>query len=206
MIYFVQQDETGPIKIGCTTNVDKRLAQLQIGSAVPLRLLGVMTGHHAQEASLHEQFAKDRLEGEWFSPSRELLEYIERWARIHADSTPPSRKKKRRVPHNQSRPSILRDKPLRPRNVGLTGDEVLDAVDEYRIIFSHISDPLIASIILLAQAIMKHEIKFSCGKIGEEIHGALKNLGEFPTLNIVSEDIAGVHQAISELKDRLGGD
>lgn len=72
-VYFFQQGECGPIKIGCSLDVARRFREIQTGCAVPLRVLGVvpMAGF-AMERRLHDLLSADRLSGEWFRPS-ELL-------------------------------------------------------------------------------------------------------------------------------------
>lgn len=75
-VYFVQQGEDGPIKIGFSDDVEHRLATLQTGSPYPLRLLLVIPGSQSKEASFHSKFADARLSGEWFRPVPELLSFI----------------------------------------------------------------------------------------------------------------------------------
>lgn len=75
MIYFIQAEGLGHIKIGFTDHDDtlQRLVQLQTGSPVPLRLLGTIPGTLNDEKTLHRRFASDRVQGEWFKPSTKLL-------------------------------------------------------------------------------------------------------------------------------------
>src|SRR4051794_40462184 len=76
MIYFIQA-ETGLIKIGFTDgNPAKRLAQLQVGSPVSLKLLKTTPGSAYDEAALHWRFREGRSHGEWFQPTPQLLEFI----------------------------------------------------------------------------------------------------------------------------------
>jgi hypothetical protein len=44
MIYFVQSGDDGPIKIGVSTNIGKRLTALQTAHGERLRIVGVMKG------------------------------------------------------------------------------------------------------------------------------------------------------------------
>ena len=77
MIYFIT-DMTN-IKIGYTKNdVYKRLKQLQTGCANNLYLLGWIDGDKTKEKELHKKFSnyKIRFNGEWFCPSVEVLDYI----------------------------------------------------------------------------------------------------------------------------------
>jgi hypothetical protein len=77
MIYFIQQGKSGPIKIGESDRVSARLSALQTSNPVPLRCLGILTRASSTEKSLHTRFQQEHLSGEWFSPSKRLLKYIE---------------------------------------------------------------------------------------------------------------------------------
>lgn len=78
MIYFVQADIIGRIKIGTTAdeNINKRLEKLRTACPVGLTVLLTLPGGRKKEARLHERFAADRLHGEWFNPSANLIRYI----------------------------------------------------------------------------------------------------------------------------------
>lgn len=81
MIYFVQAVDGGPIKIGMTRNMVKRIRSLNGASPSPLRVLGVIDGNQVQEKTLHVRFKADRIFNEWFKPSGALLALIEAEAR-----------------------------------------------------------------------------------------------------------------------------
>ena len=75
-VYFVQGVETKRIKIGVSSNVPNRVAQLV--SSEPLELLGVIKGGGVKlEGKLHKKFAELRVHKEWFEPGQELVKYIE---------------------------------------------------------------------------------------------------------------------------------
>lgn len=74
MIYFVQAIDGGPIKIGYTGNVRKRLSGLRSSNPTYLILLGVMDGDREMEKHLHGKFKK--IQGEWFEPARKLFDFI----------------------------------------------------------------------------------------------------------------------------------
>ena len=77
-VYFLRSGEAGPIKIGYTgTTPNARLSALQTGNPEPLRLIGAVPGTMADESRLHDRFASVRLQGEWFRPVPELLNFIE---------------------------------------------------------------------------------------------------------------------------------
>lgn len=75
-VYFIQAGDRGPIKIGWSCEVSRRLAELQTANASRLVLLGFIPGTQALERAWHERFAEDRLEAEWFRPSQVLLDAI----------------------------------------------------------------------------------------------------------------------------------
>ncbi len=84
MIYCVQAEHGGPVKIGYSTNegtARRRLATLQTGSPFLLVMRDLipgsqsrMSGREACEALLHLRFADYKLVGEWFLPVPEMLE------------------------------------------------------------------------------------------------------------------------------------
>jgi hypothetical protein len=81
LVYFIQAGTDGPIKIGRTTNIRRRLTGIQTGSAQRLVVLGTMPGDEAAERALHSRFGFLRTVGEWFRSDATLMQYIE----AHAD-------------------------------------------------------------------------------------------------------------------------
>lgn len=78
-VYFIRSGKRRLIKIGRARNARTRLAQLQCASPDRLRLLGVIHVDEAfrLESQLHRTFAADRVRGEWFKPSSDLMEVID---------------------------------------------------------------------------------------------------------------------------------
>lgn len=76
IIYFIRIGTEGPIKIGKTTDVKKRLGALQTGHPDQLSVVGTLMGDEATEIGWHNRFAAFRRRGEWFEPSPELLAAI----------------------------------------------------------------------------------------------------------------------------------
>ena len=77
MIYFIQAGKNGPIKIGHTENdIEQRIAQLQTGCPYELRLIWLKKGDQQDEAEWHSWFQHERIRGEWFRPSRDLINCI----------------------------------------------------------------------------------------------------------------------------------
>lgn len=96
-VYFVQPEEGGPIKIGVTNDIDRRLAGLQTGSPVRLVLrhhieAGTSGQAYALERDLHGRFHSYRLHGEWFEASAELAKLANGLA------TPTYAQRKHRLP------------------------------------------------------------------------------------------------------------
>lgn len=77
-VYFIQQGNSGPIKIGYTRDdLYSRLKRLQTGNPLPLKVLAIIDGATTRtEISLHSRFSSCRLNGEWFAPTDELLKFI----------------------------------------------------------------------------------------------------------------------------------
>ena len=75
-IYFIREED-GPIKIGYTgNNIKSRLSQLQTSNAKQLLVLTTVKGDMKDEKMLHARFSPYHITGEWFKPSKELLDYI----------------------------------------------------------------------------------------------------------------------------------
>jgi hypothetical protein len=73
-VYFVW--DGGPVKIGFSTDIPKRIAALQTGCAHPIDLIHSVLGSVEDEAAFHARFAHLRLSGEWFAFKGELLEFL----------------------------------------------------------------------------------------------------------------------------------
>lgn len=73
VVYFIQAENGGPIKIGVAKDPAKRLTELQATSPYTLLILGTVGGGFRREKELHAQFADWRLHGEWFSDDCEDL-------------------------------------------------------------------------------------------------------------------------------------
>jgi len=75
-VYFIQAGDRGPIKIGWSCEIGRRLGELQTANAARLVLLGYVPGTLATERAWHVRFADVRLEAEWFRPTQGLLDAI----------------------------------------------------------------------------------------------------------------------------------
>lgn len=76
VIYFVQAGPGGSIKIGTTSDLDRRLRELQTGNPVSLILLGTIPGSREEEHVVQSMFKHLQMEGEWFRPGEDLLAFI----------------------------------------------------------------------------------------------------------------------------------
>jgi hypothetical protein len=81
MIYFLQDTHTQAIKIGYSKSPAKRHNALQTANPYPIAKLGAIHGGLEDERALHDQFAAQRLNGEWFDGSilPAVLEVIRRY-------------------------------------------------------------------------------------------------------------------------------
>lgn len=75
-IYFVQANCGGPIKIGWTQDIDRRVRDMQAVNPFKLLVVGKFRGKLCDERRLHDEFASERLHGEWFEPTDALLTRI----------------------------------------------------------------------------------------------------------------------------------
>ena len=76
MIYFIQCGENGPIKIGQTGDVEKRISQLQTGCPYELKLLWTYHGNSWKEEEVHEALEAENIRGEWFHPSSNVFDFM----------------------------------------------------------------------------------------------------------------------------------
>lgn len=78
VVYFVQAGtHAGPIKIGFTVNMRKRLEDLQTANHERLTVLGTIPNCSRQdEARIQRQFDPLKIHGEWFYPAKPLREFI----------------------------------------------------------------------------------------------------------------------------------
>jgi hypothetical protein len=76
IVYFVQCDERGPIKIGHTRRdkLKQRMSVLQVGSPFPLILRRTFPGTRGLERKLHRLYRPLKMSGEWFWAAPDLAE------------------------------------------------------------------------------------------------------------------------------------
>lgn len=89
-VYYVQRADQ-LIKIGYTARLGNRLTQLRREHG-PLDVLATHLGGKDAEQAMHRTFNTDRVTGEWFRPSVELVGHVRRIrARRERDAEPPQR-------------------------------------------------------------------------------------------------------------------
>jgi hypothetical protein len=84
-VYFLRDGDR--VKIGHASSLKQRISKLQVGSARPLTLIGVVPGSREIERFIHWQFRKHRERGEWFRIEGALAQFLaENFARDNADA------------------------------------------------------------------------------------------------------------------------
>lgn len=101
-VYFIQAgDERGPVKIGYSCDVEKRLESLQTGNHLSCRVIAKFPHADAPEIErkLHSRFANQRLEGEWFSWSDRIGDLIAAWSLLKLGPATTHDERIAREPH-----------------------------------------------------------------------------------------------------------
>lgn len=78
-VYFFLGSDTDRMKIGHAKDVEARFRAIQTGCSEELLFFGMIPAVDppALERALHKRFAKDRLHGEWFTTSADIVEFVE---------------------------------------------------------------------------------------------------------------------------------
>lgn len=103
-VYFIRPaGERGPVKIGCSVNPEKRLAQIQVEHDSRLEIVATAPGSLNDERRVQSLFWHDHIRREWFNWSTYLQLLIDAAARGDADweTLPPTRV--RRMPGRKRR-------------------------------------------------------------------------------------------------------
>lgn len=73
LVYLIRSPATKLLKIGVTTNIEKRINDLSNMQGSDLELVAVLPGDHKLETALHKMFSIYRVRGEWFTPSFKII-------------------------------------------------------------------------------------------------------------------------------------
>ncbi len=76
-IYIATRATDGAIKVGWTSDVMRRIAELRKEYHSAVELEACFPGDKPDELRLHARFQADRLDGEWHRPSEALLAFVE---------------------------------------------------------------------------------------------------------------------------------
>lgn len=76
-VYFIQQGIGGPIKIGVSSNPERRVVNLQVANPTPLKIIATVPGTEKDELFFQMKFERFKIQGEWYLPDPELLMFIE---------------------------------------------------------------------------------------------------------------------------------
>lgn len=88
VVYFLECPALNRVKIGITSDLQKRVGDIQrISPLEDLVLLTSVPGDRELESSLHRAFADDRLHGEWFNASPRMQACIEHLKRLTQPGT-----------------------------------------------------------------------------------------------------------------------
>lgn len=83
LVYFIQFQEGGPIKIGNAVDPVQRMADLQVACPFTLSLVMTMEGGRTKEKQIHHHFEKFRIRGEWFKAEEPLLTFMKSGGEFH---------------------------------------------------------------------------------------------------------------------------
>ena len=76
-VYFMRNKENGNIKIGASIHPKKRKKEIQRLIGKPIEILKIISaGGFKMEKKLHSKFREYNIHGEWFTPSKKLMKYI----------------------------------------------------------------------------------------------------------------------------------
>jgi len=92
LVYVLGTPGSATVKIGRTTNLRRRLADIRHMSPVPLAILWTHPGGRELEGNLHRYFAKLRSHGEWFTFQDDPVEAVSQ--AVRDDNWPEPRRPK----------------------------------------------------------------------------------------------------------------
>jgi len=78
VVYFIIRRGMPGVKIGTTTNLSKRLSELQSSTPDYLFVFGTLPGDKVVEKILHKKFATNRIRGEWYEFTPEMKRFVKK--------------------------------------------------------------------------------------------------------------------------------
>ena len=85
MVYFIQAGANGPIKIGASTVPQIHLDRLQQGNHEELKIVAEIPGERSLGNKVRADLKAFERERQWFNPTDEVLEYIEKMQLVEYD-------------------------------------------------------------------------------------------------------------------------
>ena len=79
-VYFATNPDRSLVKIGHTTDVDRRFRQLNAGSPIRLECSIALRGTREHESACHHFFGALRTHGEWFANAGSLRRFLDEMA------------------------------------------------------------------------------------------------------------------------------
>lgn len=133
-VYFVQEYMTGSFKIGKTKHIDRRMNVFNVKLPFENKLIFLIKSadHHQTEIAFHQHFSVKRLEGEWFSLTREDLAWIKKGfytEEIHKSIHSPSEVSKQ-LAANKAK---MEEKPLTVKQIEFAKTLVLKLELDYEL-------------------------------------------------------------------------
>lgn len=102
-IYVIGTPGSNTVKIGRSTHIEKRIADIQRMSPVPLKVMWSHPGGSELETRLHRQFSALRVHGEWFAFGGDPVSRV-RWAVQDQPWLRPKVKLKKKRQRQQEQP------------------------------------------------------------------------------------------------------
>lgn len=134
-VYFIEAGDGGPIKIGVAGDVAKRFKALQATNPIPLRLLAIIDGGHADERRLHKRFASERLRGEWFRGDGAVRAFAVSMASASADEIAVALAPEPPKPRHVRERKPKKERPASPRKRRATNSRRVYSHDEWYALF-----------------------------------------------------------------------
>lgn len=76
VVYFIQVENEGPVKIGWTRNLLNRFQTIQTCNHEVLTLLAALRGNRKLEREMQAKFRAYLIRGEWYRPSSDLRSFL----------------------------------------------------------------------------------------------------------------------------------